>query len=133
MQPLPHYGMIYRIWHLDLAGLFEATRNQNVWVLVMVEAASKWVELVLLRTKEAANIRHAFEERVLARFAAPVEACIDGGTAVACSHSRVGRYHRLNGRPISGDPYEKHAIAAMAKRPHVMLSVDRTRGLDLEP
>lgn len=79
MQPLPHYGLFYR-WHLDLAGPFEATRDRNVWVLVMVEAASKWVELVPLRTKEAINIRRAFEERVMARFAAPGEVCTDGGT-----------------------------------------------------
>eukprot|EP00873_Tetraselmis_striata_P036299 jgi/Tetstr1/456563/TSEL_043283.t1 len=46
----------------------------------MVEAASKWVELVPLRTKEAANIRQAFQERMLARFAAPGEVCTDGGT-----------------------------------------------------
>eukprot|EP00873_Tetraselmis_striata_P028220 jgi/Tetstr1/448484/TSEL_035752.t1 len=79
MQPLPHFGMFYR-WHLDLAGPFEATRSRNVWMLVMVEAASKWVELVPLRTKEAANMRQAFQERVLARFAAPGEVCTDGGT-----------------------------------------------------
>eukprot|EP00873_Tetraselmis_striata_P020917 jgi/Tetstr1/441181/TSEL_029439.t1 len=76
MQPPPHYGMIYR-WHLDLAGAFEATRNRNVWVLV--EAARKWVKLVPLRTKEAANTRQAFEERVFARFVAPAEVCTDGG------------------------------------------------------
>eukprot|EP00873_Tetraselmis_striata_P006384 jgi/Tetstr1/426648/TSEL_016923.t1 len=68
--------MLYR-WHLDLAGAFEATRNRNVWVLV--EAARKWVKLVPLRTKEAANTRQAFEERVFARFVAPAEVCTDGG------------------------------------------------------
>eukprot|EP00873_Tetraselmis_striata_P034767 jgi/Tetstr1/455031/TSEL_041887.t1 len=88
MQPLPHFGMLYR-WHLDLAGPFEATRSRNVWVLVMVEAASKWVELVPLRTKEAANIRQAFQERVLARFAAPGEVCTDGGTEFS------GEFHEL--------------------------------------
>eukprot|EP00873_Tetraselmis_striata_P028450 jgi/Tetstr1/448714/TSEL_035951.t1 len=88
MQPLPHFGMFYR-WHLDLAGPFEATRSRNVWVLVMVEAASKWVELVPLRTKEAANIRQAFQERVLARFAAPGEVCTDGGTEFS------GEFHEL--------------------------------------
>eukprot|EP00873_Tetraselmis_striata_P020820 jgi/Tetstr1/441084/TSEL_029352.t1 len=88
MQPLPHFGMFYR-WHLDLAGPFEATRNRNVWVLMMVEAASKWVELVPLCTKEAANIRQAFQERVLARFAAPGEVCTDGGTEFS------GEFHEL--------------------------------------
>eukprot|EP00873_Tetraselmis_striata_P028787 jgi/Tetstr1/449051/TSEL_036266.t1 len=88
MQPLPHFGMFYR-WHLDLAGPFEATRSRNVWVLVMVEAASKWVELVPLRTKEAANVRQAFQERVLARFAAPGEVCTDGGTEFS------GEFHEL--------------------------------------
>eukprot|EP00873_Tetraselmis_striata_P016707 jgi/Tetstr1/436971/TSEL_025743.t1 len=88
MQPLPHFGMFFR-WHLDLAGPFEATRNRNAWVLVMVEAASKWVELVPLRTKEAANIRQAFQERVLARFAAPGEVCTDGGTEFS------GEFHEL--------------------------------------
>eukprot|EP00873_Tetraselmis_striata_P023141 jgi/Tetstr1/443405/TSEL_031418.t1 len=88
MQPLPHFGMFYR-WHLDLAGPFEATRSRNAWVLVMVEAASKWVELVPLRTKEAANIRQAFQERVLARFAAPGEVCTDGGTEFS------GEFHEL--------------------------------------
>eukprot|EP00873_Tetraselmis_striata_P008858 jgi/Tetstr1/429122/TSEL_019084.t1 len=90
MQPLPHFGMFYR-WHLDLAGPFEATRNRNVWVLVlMVEAAGKWVKLVPLRTtKEAANIRQAFQKRVLARFTAPGEVCNDGGTEFS------GEFHEL--------------------------------------
>eukprot|EP00873_Tetraselmis_striata_P040689 jgi/Tetstr1/460953/TSEL_006105.t1 len=44
MQLLPHYGMFYR-WHVCFSEPFEATRNRNVWVLVMLEAASKWVEL----------------------------------------------------------------------------------------
>eukprot|EP00873_Tetraselmis_striata_P024310 jgi/Tetstr1/444574/TSEL_032425.t1 len=91
MQPLPHFGMFYR-WHLDLAGPFEATRSRNVWVLVMVmvEAASKWVEFVPLRTKEAANIRQAFQERVPARFAAPGEVCTDCGTT-----EFSGEFHEL--------------------------------------
>eukprot|EP00873_Tetraselmis_striata_P029768 jgi/Tetstr1/450032/TSEL_037079.t1 len=55
----------------------------------MVEAASKWVGLVPLRTKEAANIRQAFQERVLARFAAPGEVCTDGGTEFS------GEFHEL--------------------------------------
>eukprot|EP00873_Tetraselmis_striata_P040267 jgi/Tetstr1/460531/TSEL_005789.t1 len=82
MQPLPHFGMFYR-WHLDLAGPFEAARSRNVWVLVVMEAASKWVELVPLRTKEAANIRQAFKERV------PGEMCTDGGTEFS------GEFHEL--------------------------------------
>lgn len=61
-----------------MPGPFEATRIRNVWVLLMMEAAREWAELVLLWNKEAAKIRQAFENRVMARFAAPSEVCIDG-------------------------------------------------------
>lgn len=79
LKPLPHYGLMFR-WHIDFAGPFEESRDRNRYVLVMVEAASKWVELVALPAKEPRLVRRAFMERVLARFAAPAEVCSDGGS-----------------------------------------------------
>ena len=100
LQPLPHHGMFYR-WHLDLAGPFEASRRRNTYVLVMVEAASKWLELVAIPAKEARHVARAFFERILARFAAPAEVCTDGGSEFRGELDQLLAAHDIDHRVTS--------------------------------
>ena len=79
LHPLPIQGFMYR-WHVDLAGPFERSRRGSVYVMICVEAFSKWVELVPLPNKSAAETAYAFNASVLSRFAAPAEVVTDGGS-----------------------------------------------------
>ena len=72
MQPLPLMGLFYR-FHVDVAVMLPTSANGCIHVLVIVEAFSKWIDLVPLREITAKAVTLAFLERVLARFGRPVE------------------------------------------------------------
>jgi hypothetical protein len=50
LSPLPIQGMFYR-WSCDLAGELPQTSRDNVYIMIMIEYFSKWVELVVLSNK----------------------------------------------------------------------------------
>ena len=52
----------------------------NRYVMIAVEYFTKWVELVLLKSKSSANVAHAFLDQVLSWFGAPGEVLMDWGT-----------------------------------------------------
>ena len=52
LHPLPIMGTFYR-WSVDLAGPFEASKHNNLYVKGMVEHFSKWVEVAPLLCKES--------------------------------------------------------------------------------
>jgi hypothetical protein len=53
--PLPIQGMFYR-WSCDLVGELPQTSKGNVYIMIMIEHFSKWVELVTLLDKSSHNI-----------------------------------------------------------------------------
>jgi hypothetical protein len=59
LQSLPVSGPGFR-WHLDLAGPFPQTAKGFVYVMVAVEAFTKWVVLVPLRSKEPDSTAYAY-------------------------------------------------------------------------
>jgi hypothetical protein len=73
--PLPIEGMFYR-WSCDLVGKLPQTSRGNVYIMIMIEHFSKWVELVVLPDKSSHNTNHAFLQHVLSRFGACVECLI---------------------------------------------------------
>jgi hypothetical protein len=79
LQPIPISSMGFR-WHVDLAGPLPKTPRGNIYVMVAVEAFSKWLEVVAIPDKEAATVAHAFLHAVLARFAAPGQVVSDNGS-----------------------------------------------------
>jgi len=52
--PLPIQGMFYR-WSCDLVGKLPQTSRGNVYIMIMIEHFSKWVELVALLDKSSHN------------------------------------------------------------------------------
>ena len=98
MQPLPLMGLFYR-FHLDAAvNLPESTTGVR-HVLVIVEAFSKWIDLVPLMDLTADAVAKAFRERVLARFGRPVEVTTDNGAEYKAEFHQLcldlGIDHRL--------------------------------------
>ncbi|KXZ57050.1 hypothetical protein GPECTOR_5000g1276 [Gonium pectorale] len=79
LHSLPLRGPFYR-WHVDLAGDLTPTPEGYRYVLVCVEAWTKHVEMIPLRTKGSQEVANAFLANVLARFSAPAEVVSDGGT-----------------------------------------------------
>jgi len=64
--------MFYR-WPCDLAGELPQTSRGNVYIMIMIEHFSKWVELVALPDKSSHNTSQAFLQQVLSRFRACAE------------------------------------------------------------
>ena len=79
LHPLPIQGLMYR-WGVDLLGELHKTRSGNVYIMVMIEHFSKWVELAALPAKESYYTAAAFLDKVISRFGAPAEVVTDRGT-----------------------------------------------------
>jgi hypothetical protein len=71
--------MFYR-WSCDLVGELPQTSRGDVYIMIMIEHFSKWVELVALPNKSSHSTNQAFLQQVLSRFGACVECLIDQGS-----------------------------------------------------
>ncbi len=76
LSPLPIQGMFYR-WSCDLTGELPQTSRGNVYIMIMIEHFSKWVELVVLPDKSSHSTSQTFLQQVLSRFGACVECLTD--------------------------------------------------------
>ena len=79
LHPLPIQGLFYR-WSCDLAGELPHTIRGNVYIMIMIEHFSKWIELVALPDKLSRSTSHAFLHQVLSRFGACAECLTDQGS-----------------------------------------------------
>jgi hypothetical protein len=79
LQPLPIMGLGYR-WSLDFAGPLPKTKHKNLYVLVMIEHFSKWIEVAATTNKSSETVASIFLDKVLSRFGAPAEVLTDQGT-----------------------------------------------------
>jgi len=75
LSPFPIQGMFCH-WSCDLAGELPQTSRGNVYIMIMIEHFSKWVELVALPDKSSHNISQAFLQQVLSRFRAGLSALL---------------------------------------------------------
>jgi len=57
-------------WSCDLAGELPQTSRGNVYIMIMNERFSKWVEFIALLDKSSYNTNQAFLQQVLSRFGA---------------------------------------------------------------
>jgi hypothetical protein len=78
LQSVPLSSLGFR-WHADLAGPFPVSKRGSRYVLVAVEAFSKWLEAVPIPDKEPTTVAYAFLHNVLARYAAPGQVVSDNG------------------------------------------------------
>ncbi len=59
LSPLFIQSMLYR-WSCDLVGKLPQTSKGNVYIMIMIEHFSKWVELVALPNKSSHNTNQTF-------------------------------------------------------------------------
>jgi len=78
LQPLQLVGLFYR-FHVDALVALPTSAGGCQHVLVIVEAFSKWMDLVPLRELTAKVVSLAFRERAFARCVLPVEVTSDNG------------------------------------------------------
>jgi hypothetical protein len=78
LQSIPISSIGFR-WHVDLAGPFPVSRFGSRYVMVAVEAFSKWLEAIPIINKEPDTVAYALLHNVLARFAAPGQVVSDNG------------------------------------------------------
>ncbi len=105
---LPIQNMFYH-WSCDLVGELPQTSRGNVYIMIMIEHFSKWVELVALPNKSSHSTSRAFLQQVLSRFGACVECFTDQGSKfrgkfqdlldhALIDHHQISRVHpRANG------------------------------------
>ncbi len=67
LSPLPIQGM-FHCQSCDLAKKLPQTSRGNVYIMIMIEHFSKWVELVALPDKSSHNTSRAFLQQFLSRF-----------------------------------------------------------------
>ena len=79
LHPLPIQGMFY-CWSCDLAGELPQTSRGNVYIMIIIEHFSKWIELVALPDKSSHSTSQAFLLLVLSRFGACAECLTDQGS-----------------------------------------------------
>jgi len=68
--------MFYR-WSCDLAQELPQTSKGNVYIMIMIEHFSKWVELAALSDKSSHSTSQTFLQQVLSRFGACAECLTD--------------------------------------------------------
>ena len=110
MQPLPLMGLFYR-FHLDAAVNLPASTSGHMHVLIIVDAFSKWIDLVPLTELTASAVAAAFEERVLARFGRPVEVTTDNGSEYKAEFHRLCQDLGIEHRTITAGHPEANGLA----------------------
>lgn len=79
LYPLPIQSLFYW-WSCDLLGELPKMLRGTVFVMVLVEHFSKWLELVALPEKSSHSTSQAFLHTVLSRFGSCAEVLTDQGT-----------------------------------------------------
>ena len=110
LQPLPLMGLFYR-FHADAAVNLPESSGGYKHVLIIVEAFSKWVELVPLKELTAATVAAAFKERVLARFGRPVEVVTDNGSEYKAEFEDLMKEQGIEHRHTSAAHPEANGLA----------------------
>jgi hypothetical protein len=102
--------MFYR-WSCDLAGEVPQTSKGNVYIMIMIEHFSKWVELVVLLDKSSYNTNQTFLQQVLNRFGACVECLIDQRSKFKRDFQNLLDHVLINHRHTSRDHPQANSLA----------------------
>ncbi len=107
---LPIQGMFYR-WSCDLVGELPKTSRGNVYIMIMIEHFSKWVELVALSNKSSHNTNQVFLQHVLSRFGACVECLTDQGSEFRGEFQDLLNHALINHHRTSRDHPQADGLA----------------------
>ncbi len=102
LSPLPIQGIFY-YWSCDLAKELPQTSRGNVYIMIMIEHFSKWVELVVLPDKSSHSTGQTFLQQVLSRFGACVECLTDQGLEFRREFRNLLDHALINHHQISRD------------------------------
>jgi transposase InsO family protein len=78
LSPLPIMGIGFRL-HIDLSGKHSVTAAGNVYFMVIIDAFSKWAEVIPLPDKEALTCARALHREWVCRYGAPAMVTTDCG------------------------------------------------------
>ena len=76
---LHHAGAPLERVHLDMLGPFPPSRNGNVYILVLVDQFSKWVECYPTSDQTAQTVARVVVDEFISRFGCPLEIFTDQG------------------------------------------------------
>ena len=79
MNPPPPVSPYFRV-HLDLCGYFLDAKKKKKYIMVCVDAMTKFASARVLPNKRARTVARAFQEEVLLRHGCPFEIDTDQGT-----------------------------------------------------
>ena len=57
--------------HIDLLGPLPKTSRGNIWILTMIDAFTRWVELGLLPDSKSSTVADSFMENIVLRHGCP--------------------------------------------------------------
>ncbi|GJP53601.1 hypothetical protein CLOM_g12755 [Closterium sp. NIES-68] len=101
LRSLPIQGLGFR-WSLDLAGELPLSRRGKMYIVVMIEHTTKWVEARAIASKNSGLIREAFLDQILTTYGACGEVLTDQGTEFQGSFAEIlkeaGITHRVTSR-----------------------------------
>ena len=70
---------LFDIWGMDFMGLFPSSFS-NLYILLVVDYVSKWVEAIPARTNDAKVVASFLRIHIFTRFGTPRALTADGGT-----------------------------------------------------
>jgi len=102
--------MFYR-WSCDLTGELPQTSRGNVYIMIMIEHFSKWVELVALLDKSSHSTSQAFLQQALNRFRACAECLTNQGSEFRGEFQDLLNHALINHRRTSKDHPQADGLA----------------------
>jgi len=137
LQSIPISSLGFR-WHIDLAGPLPISKHGSRFVMVAIEAFSKYLVAVPLPDKTPETVALAFLQHVLSRFAAPGQVVSDNGSEFTqgafkqllldclIDHNLTSVCHpRANGQAEKAVHIVKRALSTMAIQKHAADDWDR--------
>ena len=70
---------LFDLWGMDFMGPFPSSFS-NLYILLVVDYVSKWVEAIPTRTNDASVVVKFLHSHIFTRFGTPRALIIDGGT-----------------------------------------------------
>lgn len=113
LNPLPIGGLFYR-WGVDLCGPFTETERGNNYVMVCVEHFSKYVVLIPLPSKSAADTTSAFRQHILGMYGACAEVCTDQGSEWKGEFARLLMESLIDHRQTSANHPQANGLSERA-------------------
>eukprot|EP00775_Hariotina_reticulata_P013865 gene13865-biopygen15796 len=137
LQSIPISSLGFR-WHIDLAGPLPVSKHGSRFVMVAIEAFSKYLVVVPLPDKKPETVALAFLQHVLSRFAAPGQVVSDNGAEFTqgafkqllmdclIDHCLTSVCHpRANGQAEKAVHIVKRALSTMSVQKHAADDWDR--------